>query len=216
MKIDKILQFFVVKERKFFPLFVQSAENIVKASELLVQITEEEDTDKRRILSHLVKECETAGDRITDKIIDELLDAYVTPFDRDDVHGLAEDMDTFLDHIRDAAKKIAIYQPKTKGTPLVDLAKYIQKDAAEILEMTRSFDKMRDEVKWFDERCDQIKEYEHICDDIYESYMSHLFDGSVDAIELLRQKNVLQALEDTSDSGKRLSGTVRSIVVKMG
>lgn len=216
MKLDKILQIFVVKERRFFPLYIQAAENIVKAADLLVQITEEDDPEKRRIISHLIKECETTGDQITDKIIDELLDAFVTPFDRDDIHMLAEDLDTFLDNIRDAAKKIAIYQPKTHSTELVDIAKYILKDANSFLDMSRHFDSIRDEVKWFDDRCDDVKESEHICDDIYESYMSKLFATETDAIELVRKKNILQALEDTSDVAKHVSGTIRSIVVKMG
>lgn len=215
MNLDRILQLFVVKEKRFFPLFIQSAENIVKAAGLLVEVTGTEDAEKRRILSHRIKECETAGDRITDTIIDELLDAYVTPFDRDDIHLLAEDMDTFLDNIRDAAKKFAIYQPK-KNDSLADIAGYILKDAETLLEMTRNFDGIRDCIKWFDSRCDDIKEYEHVCDDIYESFMSNLFEHESDAIELVRQKNIIQALEDTSDAAKRLAGSIRSVVVKMG
>lgn len=215
MNLDKVLQIFVVKEKRFFPLYIQSAENILKAAGLLVDITKESNPDERRIIARRIKECETAGDRITDKIIDELLDAFVTPFDRDDIHALAEDMDTFLDHIRDASKKIAIYQPKTNSDKLIELAEYIKKDAEILLEMTKHFDKMRDDVKEFDTLCDTIKENEHICDDIYEMYMSSLFENETDAIELVRKKNILQALEDTSDVAKGLSSTIRSIVVKL-
>ena len=215
MNIDKILQIFVVKEKKFFPLYIQSAENILKASGLLVDITKESNPDERRILARRIKECETEGDRITDKIIDELIDSFVTPFDRDDIHALAEDMDTFLDNIRDSSKKIAIYQPKTNSDKLIEIAEYIRKDAEILLEMTKRFDKMRDDVKEFDSLCDQIKENEHICDDIYEMYMSALFENETDAIELVRKKNILQALEDTSDVAKSLSSTIRSIVVKL-
>lgn len=215
MKLDKVLQIFVPREKKFFPLYIDAAQNILKATDYLVDITKEEDPNQRRALSHLIKECETRGDQITDKIIDDLIDSFVTPFDRDDVHALAEDMDTFLDNIRDAAKKIAIYQPKSSSRKLVTIAEYIRKDAECLLLMTQHFEKMRSEVKWFDAQCDQIKEYEHICDDIYESYMSNLFEFEKDPIELVRKKNILQALEDTSDVAKRLSGTIRSIVVKM-
>lgn len=215
MKIDKLLQLFVVKEKRFFPLFIQSAENILKAADLLVKETETEDAEERRRLAHQIKECETAGDFITDNIIDELLDAFVTPFDRDDVHQLAEDMDTLLDNIRDASKKFAIYQPK-KSPELSKIAQYIQNDAEIVLEMTKKFDNMRKDVKLFDNMCDRIKVNEHICDDIYETYMSNLFENESDAIELVRKKNILQALEDTSDVAKRLSGTIRSVVVKMG
>ena len=215
MKLDSILQLFVVKEKRFFPLFTQSAENILKAAQLLFTQIKSEDQDERRMISHRIKECETAGDRITDKIIDELMDAYVTPFDRDDIHELAEIMDTFLDTIRDSAKKIAIYQPK-QSKKLVEVAEYIVRDAEILVQITGKFDTMRSDVKEIDSLCDAIKDIEHSVDDIYESYMSNLFAYEQDAIELVRKKNIAQALEDVSDVAKTVSGVIRSIAVKMG
>lgn len=216
MKIDKFLQLFVVKEKRFFPLFVASAENIKVAAELLHEQTKEKDAEERRVYAHRIKEHETKGDHITDKIIDELLDAFVTPFDRDDIHTLAEDMDTFLDCIRDCSKKIAIYQPKESSHKVIEISGYILADADLLVEITSHFDKMRDEIKTLDSLCDKIKENEHIVDDLYESYMSNLFEMEKDPIELVKKKNIIQALEDTSDMGKALSNTIRSIVVKMG
>ena len=214
MKIDKILQLFVVKEKRFFPLFVSSAENIRKAAELLSQQASEEDPDTRRMLAHRIKECETEGDTITDKIIDELMDAYVTPFDRDDIHQLAEDMDTFLDTIRDASKKIAIYQPKEPSRKLIEIAEYVHRAAEILLECTRMFDTVRKDAKKLDSLCDAIKDIEHTVDDIYESYMSNLFEFEADAKELVKKKNIAQALEDTSDVAKGVSNRIRTIVVK--
>lgn len=216
MKLDNFLQLFVVKEKRFFPLFIESAENIVKAADLLVEQTKIENPDDRRMLAHRIKECETLGDTITDKIIDELLAAYVTPFDRDDIHELAETMDTFLDTIRDSSKKIAIYQPKENSKKLIEIAEYVRKAAGIILEITRRFDSLRKEVKTVDQLCDSIKEIEHNVDDVYETYMSNLFQYETDAIELVRKKNIAQALEDTSDVAKSVSNVIRSIAVKMG
>lgn len=216
MKIDNFLQLFVVKEKRFFPLFIASAENISKAADLLLAQTKSEDPDDRKMLAHRIKECETAGDVITDKIVDELLDAYVTPFDRDDIHELAEHMDTFLDSIRDASKKIAMYQPKGTPAKLIEIAEYIKKDADLFVLITGKFDTMRQDAKDLDKLCDDIKDIEHTVDDIYESYMFNLFDKETDAIELVKKKNIVQALEDTSDVAKGVSNTIRSIVVKMG
>ncbi len=216
MKLDKFLQLFVVKEKRFFPLFIQSAENIVKAATLLIEQTKESDQDERKIYAKRIKECETAGDRITDRIIDELLEAFVTPFDRDDIHQLAQDLDTVLDDIRDVSKKFAIYQPKSNDRKLIELAEYILKDAELFLVMTHRFENMRNDITELAKICDSIKEVEHIADDIYESYLSSLFANETDAIELVKKKNIVQALEDTCDAAKDVSDTVRSIIVKMG
>jgi len=216
MILDKFLQLFVVKEKKFFPLFNQSAENIIKAAQLLIDLTKEENPDKRRIYSHRIKECEKIGDGITDRIIDELLEAFVTPFDRDDIHQLAQDLDTVLDDMRDASKKIAIYQPKGSDPKLVEIAEFILKDAELFLSVTRLFETMRSDVSKIDKLCDDIKEVEHIVDDIYESYLSSLFANETDAIELVKKKNIIQALEDTCDAAKDVSDTLRTIIVKIG
>ena len=216
MKLDSILQLFVVKEKRFFPLFQQSSENILKAAELLSEQTKSNNPDHRRILAHRIKECETKGDTITNNIIDEVLDAYVTPFDRDDIHQLAEIMDTFLDCMRDASKKIAIYQPKEPSRKLIEISEYILEDAKILVRITEKFDSMRSEAKVLDNLCDRIKDIEHTVDDVYESYMSNLFAMEKDAIELVKKKNIAQALEDTSDAAKGVSSVIRGIVVKMG
>lgn len=215
MKIDNFLQLFVVKEKKFFPLFIQSAENIDSAADLLLQQAKSDNPDQRRILAHRIKERETEGDVITKKIVDELLSAYVTPFDRDDIHQLAESMDTFLDCIRDSSKQIAIYQPKEPSRKLIEIAEYIKQDAQILIEITRKFDSMRKEAKAVDDLCNKIKEIEHIVDDVFESYMSNLFEFEKDAIELTKKKNIAQALEDVSDKAKSMSNVIRSIAVKM-
>lgn len=119
MKIDNFLQLFVVKEKRFFPMFIESAENILKASELLYEQTSSDNPDDRRMLAHRIKEYEVKGDAVTNRIVNELLEAYVTPFDRDDIHELAEVMDTLLDTMRDSSKKIAIYQPKEPSKKLI-------------------------------------------------------------------------------------------------
>ena len=215
MKIDNFLQLFVVKEKKFFPLFIQSAENIDKAADLILQQAKSDDPDERRMLAHRIKERETEGDTITKRIVDELMAAYVTPFDRDDIHELAESMDTFLDTIRDASKQIAMYQPKEPSRKLIEIAEYIKKDAEIFVEITGKFDNMRKEAKDVDELCNKIKEIEHIVDDVFESYMSNLFEFEKDAIELTKKKNIAQALEDISDKAKSTAKVIRSIAVKM-
>ena len=214
MNFDHLLQLFVVKEKSFFPLFVQSAENIRTASALLLQQARESDPDERRMLSHRIKERETEGDNITHQVLDVLMNAYITPFDRDDIHDLAEGLDAFLDSIRDASKKIAIYQPKDPSKKLIEIAEYIDKAAVLMVEATKHFDTLRKDAKVIDKICDQIKEVEHTVDDIYESYMSNLFEFEKDPIEVVKKKNIAQALEDTSDVAKAVSSKIRSIVVK--
>ena len=47
MKLDKIFSFLVPKDRKFFPLFNDAADNLVLASELLIKLVRERDLTQR-------------------------------------------------------------------------------------------------------------------------------------------------------------------------
>ena len=214
MNLDHFLQLFVVKEKSFFPLFIQMAEASKKASELLVKQAATSDPDDRRMLAHRIKEYETEGDNIHAKITQVLIDAYLTPFDRDDIHELAETMDSFLDCMRDSSKLVAIYQPKEPSRKLIKIAEYIDKAAGIMIEITKRFDTIRKDSKVIAAYCDEIKEIEHTVDDIFESYMSNLFAHEPDAKELIKKKNIAQALENTSDVAKVVSSKVRGIVVK--
>jgi len=215
MKLDDILQIFVVKDKKFHPLFVQSAENIKKAAEHLVALTKEEDFDHRDSIAKRIKEYENTEDEVTNNIIEELLNSYVTPFDRDDVHDLALALDTVMDLIRDSAKKIAIYQPKGVEPKLIEMAELLVKAGDKFVEMTGLFDNMRKNAPSIDAVCNDVREVEHDADDVYASFMSQLFKEEKDTVELIKKKNIIQALEDTCDSAKVVSDLVRSILVKM-
>lgn len=214
MKLDKFLQLFVVKEKKFFPLFIQSAENIEKAAKLLVRLCSEEDPDHRDILARRIKECETDGDKITNTIIAELLDSFVTPFDRDDIHNLAQSLDTVLDYMRDAAKKISIYQPAGVEPKIIEMAEYLVKASQRFISITNLFETVRKDYSRIDTLCNEVKEIEHIADDLYSTFMSSLFKNEKDAIELIKKKSIVQAIEDTCDAAKAVTDVVRSIIVK--
>ena len=105
---------------------------------------------------------------------------------------------------------------KEPSKKLIEIAEYIQRSAEILLEITGLFDQMRAQVRKIDSLCDAMKDIEHTVDDIYEGYMSNLFEFEQNAIELVKKKNIAQALEDTSDSAKSVSSIIRSIAVKQG
>lgn len=215
MSLDKFLQKFVAKEHKFYPLFIKLSDYIVEAAVILHEEVSETDENKRKEFSIKIKEYETAGDKVTATLFDELYKAVITPFDREDVHQFASNLDTFLDFLDDCATKIALYQPKGYDKKLVEISGAILEDARCTAQITANLEKIRDRVERIDSICDRMKEIEHLVDDMYEEYVAHIFKDEKDPIELIKKKNIVQILEDTTDHAKHLSETVRSIIVKM-
>ena len=49
---------------------------------------------------------------------------------------------------------------------------------------------------------------------MYECHMSNLFQIEKNAIELIKNKNIIQNLEDTTDRAKDISDCFKTIIVK--
>ena len=62
--------------------------------------------------------------------------------------------------------------------------------------------------------CQKVTLIEHAVDDIYGDYISYLFSNEHDEIELLKYKEIAQAVEDTTDRAKEVTSTVKSIIIK--
>lgn len=214
MKIDRFLQIFVVKEKKFYPMYKEQASVIEQAASLLLELLQEQDPEKQKVLYKDIKTFENQGDSITAKIYEELNKTFVTPFDREDVNSLGSRMDTFLDFIHDSAKRILMYRPKSVNKTLVEIGRHIAEDAVILKSIMENLEYIQKKPQMISEKCYQIKVIEHEVDDLYEQFMSDVFANEKDAIELVKLKNIGQALEDATDRAKDIGDTVRGIIIK--
>ncbi|GAB1373224.1 MAG: DUF47 family protein [Bacteroidales bacterium] len=215
MKIDRFLQLFVVKEKKFYPLYISQTENIVIAAEELKRLFLESNYELQKESYKKIKDLESKGDQITAKIYEELNNTFVTPFDREDIHILASRIDTFLDFIHDSARKLAMYRPLAPSKDLIIIVDLILEDARLITEIARNLESLVKKNEYILTLCKRIKDIEHKVDELYEDYNTFLFQNEKDAIELVKNKNIVQSLEDTTDRAKEISDSIRSIIFKL-
>lgn len=214
MKIDRFLQLFVVKEKKFYPLYIEQATNIEMAAKLLVELLQEKSYDRQKALYKDVKEYEHRGDLITAKLYEELNKTFVTPFDREDINRLGSSMDTLLDFIHDAAKRMLMYRPKSVNQLMIAMAQCIVEDAKILGQIMDILDQIQKRPQEINEKCVRIKQIEHDVDDLYEEFMSDVFANEKDAIELVKLKNIGQVLEDATDRAKDVSDILKGIIIK--
>ena len=72
---------------KFFDLFIADGENLAAAADRLAELVDRYDRLDERIAE--IQALEKRGDEIDREINARLEDAFVTPFDREDIHELA-------------------------------------------------------------------------------------------------------------------------------
>ena len=80
--------------------------------------------------------------------------------------------------------------------------------------MIQYLNNFKDNFKQIINQCDRITELEHAADETYEEYVGYIFQNETDPIELMKYKNIAEALEETSDTAKRISDNIRMVLLK--
>jgi uncharacterized protein Yka (UPF0111/DUF47 family) len=106
MAFNNILSVFLPKDKVFYNLFEQTAQNVTEMGKLLHQYVFEADPNIRLKISKQIEDYEHKNDEITHNIFTELGKNFITPFDREDIHSLASALDDIADCIYAAGKKI--------------------------------------------------------------------------------------------------------------
>ena len=215
MSLNSFFQYFVPKEERFYPLFKQQAENFVKASSALRKMLHTQDETQLETLKKEIKHCETEGDLVLNHIYALLGSAVLTPFDRSDVHELAERIDNLLDRLDDCGNILYTRKFHEFDNAVVTMADNIYfacQNLQQIIELLPSLNtgKGREIARV----CNEVKTIEHECDEIYGSYISDLFSQKLNLVEIVKRKDLIQVLENTANSTKYISNRVRSLQAK--
>ena len=217
MSLNSFFQFFVPKEKKFYPLYIQQAEYISKASKLLRKMITETDLQQLENLKKEIKACETGGDEVLRIFYSQLFSTVLTPFEREDVHELAEMMDTFLDRIDDSANIILtrrftdIDEDLTTMTDNIMFAAESLNTIIKNLEFTDNPGKQKE----IGRLCHEIKSIENENDELYGNFISKLFTQNYSLTEIVKRKDLVQVLENTTNSAKYISDEIRIILSKI-
>src|SRR4029078_2824716 len=95
------------KDPKFFELFVLDGDNLAAAATALHDMVDHYDKLESRVAN--IQGLEKRGDEIDDEVNRRLEDAFVTPFDREDIHELVSRLDDVVDGIQSIAEAFVIY-----------------------------------------------------------------------------------------------------------
>jgi len=196
------------QNRTFFVLFSRASSNAVEIARLLVQLLDRfpENTE----LIRRIKDCEHEGDRLTHEVVDLLNRTFVTPFDRDDMYRLAGVLDDICDHIDDAAEKITGYGAREIREPARRQADVIHRAASKLCEAIGMLEGFKDSKRQLIE----LRELEDEGDRIAREAIAQLFDVGIDAIALIRWKDIYEQLEEAVDACENAADVLEAILVK--
>jgi predicted phosphate transport protein (TIGR00153 family) len=198
----------VPKDRVFFDLFAEAGQNTLRASKLLRDMFRLWPEDSG--LSRDILKAEQEGDRITHDIVRRLNTTFVTPIDREDIYGLATQMDDIVDYIEEAADFLGLYKieaPMDQAQQLTDvLVKSCEVLYKALLEL-RDFKGL--EQYWI-----EIHRLENDGDRISRDAVAALFADRIDPMVVIRWKDIFAVLERAIDSTETAAHILEGIVIK--
>lgn len=215
MSSTSVLGFLKPKEKKFFPLFEEAADNLVNSAVLLNKYFLIADIQEKDQILRSIKEHETTGDKITHKLYDELNKTFITPFDREDIDKLNGSLDDVLDLINSFCQKMLNHPPKIVPPYFLEMSELILMAAREIKTAVLELRNLKNPKKIM-VSCIRINEIENQADDVFHASLSELFTNEKDAIELIKIKDMLSSLEKATDMAEDVSDVIKSIIVKAG
>ncbi len=196
------------RDRTFFDLFVEAGQNTVNAARLLNQMMHEwPDVGS---LSREILKAEQEGDRITHDIIQRLNSTFVTPIDREDIYGLATQLDDVVDYTEEAADFLGLYKIEAPMEQAGALTKVL---VAACEQLAAGLEHLR-EFKDLDKYWIEIHRLENEGDRISRDAVASLFSNGIDPMVVIRWKDIFAVLEEAIDATETAAQILEGIVIK--
>jgi uncharacterized protein len=213
MNFSQILKYFIPKEKKFYGMFNQAARNSVEASAELIKLFRSPTLEERSAVRVKIRQIEKQGDEITSHLFDELNRTFITPFDREDIHELTSKIDDVVDLIYSLSGKIEFYKFANFNQNMFDMVDLIYEGSNHMQDAISGLENSKNAAKSL-KSCKELRKIESKLDESYHKAISNLFDNEKDAIELIKQKEILQNIEKISNKMEDVSDVVKTIIVK--
>ena len=192
----------------FFDSLTELALKLQVGADMLAEILDDQ-SDKTQIAERL-SIAESEADEITHSIIQKVNQTFVTPIDREDIYTMATKLDSVMNRMDEAADLIMLYGVTRLPKEFAKQVAVLQRCA----ELTVDAMPRLASRKELSDYWTEIKRLESSGDKQYRRILAKLFDGRYEALEVLKLKDVIEAMESAIDGFEAVAKTVEQIVVK--
>jgi len=201
----------IPKEQKFFEMFERAAKNSVATAHTYHELVKDFRNDHPFIQK--IRDLEHEGDVITHELMDSLNRTFITPFDREDIHGLTTDIDNIADAIQAASDRMQMYHINHRDKHLEVLADILERTVTEVEKAVREMSDFKHARRVLD-HCIEINRLENDGDAALKDAISNLFKDAKDPMEVIKWKEIYEITEAAIDRCEDVANTIEGIVVK--
>jgi len=200
---------FIPREEKFFEYFADQAAILKEIAERLATGLSGGHQEMTRAME-TITQLEQRADEINRDVFEKLRKTFITPLDPEDIHTLASKLEDAIDSAYATARRITVYQPQAISSAMSQLAKLLVAAAAELDAALKAL-RVGGELRV---HCFRIREIEEESDRCAQEGLMELFGRETNPIEVIKNKDLLEMLEQTVDICDDVSDILANVVVK--
>ena len=198
----------IPRDEEFFGMFGQLAVHLQKSARLLHRLLEQ--PGQLDELVEAIKREEHAADNLMRDVIQRINSTFITPIDREDIFHLASRLDNVIDLLDGTARRAQMFRIVAVRQDALPLADVLIRASHLIEQGVRGIKK----PQVVEDVARELKVLEEEADTLYHAAIGNLFDGSVDALEVIRWKELYDKLEDTMDQCDDVANVLEGISLK--
>lgn len=160
-----------------------------------------------------IKVYETECDEQVKKIMEELYKAFITPFDREDIAAIAREMDEVIDNMEGVSARFELYQVTEMREDAIAMCDLTLEAVRELDLMFEAFPNFKKD-KTVDEHALRVNDIEDKGDVVYRQALAKLFREDLDALEVVKWRELLSKQEHALDACKNVANAVSGVVMK--
>lgn len=211
MGLQRVMGWLVPRNDKFYALLEKQASIVGEAAHIIASFPENGRTSEAALAD--LHEVEHRGDDLVRSMNTGLLETFVLPIDREDLHSLTTTLDNILDYLDAAAHAFVSREVHHFSPAMREMIKLCVEAAAVVQGAVPLIRKRR--LPQIALARQQIAVLEKRGDDVYRTEMAALYrNGDLAAKELLRHRGVLDALEEALDSCQAAADMLQAIALK--
>jgi uncharacterized protein len=163
-----------------------------------------------------INSAERSADKITAEVNRELHRSFITPIDREQIHGLINAMDDICDLLQDSAEVMSLYDLQHIGDDVLRLSEISVRCCERVQHVVTLLPRLRvaDVAESALKTCEEIDRLESDADRVMRSAMSRLFREEPDTRQLIKLKAVYEHLESISDRCEDVANLIEGIVLE--
>ena len=205
------------REGNFFELFNAHGAHIADgAKSFMLMVENYADPVLREKHAEDVGIAERAADKVTAEVNRLLHKTFITPIDREQIHGLINAMDDVLDLLQDASETMSLYDVHHMTEEVVRLGEISAKCCERVQHAVTLLPKLSDAAtaEAAIKTCEEIDRLESDADRVMRSAMSKLFREEPDVRELIKLKAIYELLESISDRCEDVANLIEGVVLE--